>query len=239
MRDIRVFHHQPLADDIEVGLGADADRHLRKVLRLAPGAGFTLFDGSGREWPATLLEDGRARTTAAASVERESRLRLTLVQGISRGERMDWTIQKAVELGVAAIVPVFTERSTVKLDGARLERRLAHWRGVVVAACEQCGRNRLPAVAAPIAFEDWSPEGDARAFVLDPRAAVGFGAVQAPGAAATLVAGPEGGLTDAEIGSAVAAGCVAVRLGPRVLRTETAGIAALAALQALYGDLAR
>lgn len=239
MRDIRVFHHQPLADDTEVGLGADADRHLRKVLRLAPGAGFTLFDGSGREWPATLLEDGRARTAAAASVERESRLRLTLVQGISRGERMDWTIQKAVELGVAAIVPVFTERSTVKLDGARLERRLAHWRGVVVAACEQCGRNRLPAVAAPIAFEDWSPEGDARAFVLDPRANTGFGAVPTPGDAAALVAGPEGGLTNAEIESVVAAGGVAVRLGPRVLRTETAGVAALATLQALYGDLAR
>ncbi len=163
---------------------------------------------------------------------------LTLVQGVSRGERMDWTIQKAVELGVVAIVPVFTERGGVKLDGDRLARRLEHWRGVIVAACEQCGRNRLPSIAPPRRFAEWLPTLTGPACVLDPAADAGLGELGRPSPTLSLIAGPEGGLTDAELAAARAAGGTAVRLGPRVLRTETAGIAALAALQALYGDLA-
>lgn len=238
MRTTRVFHPEPLSDDTEFALSAVAARHLGRVLRLKAGDPCTLFDGSGSEWPATLLDATRARTATGIGTERESPLTLTLVQGVSRGERMDWTIQKAVELGVVAIVPVFTERGGVKLAGDRLERRLEHWRGVIVAACEQCGRNRLPPIAAPSRFTDWLPMLTGPACVLDPAADTGLGGLGRPAPGLTLIAGPEGGLTNAELDAARAAGCTAVRLGPRVLRTETAGIAALAALQALYGDLA-
>lgn len=238
MRNPRVFHPEPLADETEVVLTPTATRHLGRVLRLKAGDACTLFDGSGREWPATLLDDAsRARTGNGIDPDRESPLALTLVQGISRGERMDWTIQKAVELGVVAIVPVFTERGGVKLAGDRLERRLEHWRGVIIAACEQCGRNRLPSIATPRRFADWLPTLSGPACVLDPAADAGLGDLGRPSPGLTLIAGPEGGLTDAELAAARAAGCTGVRLGSRVLRTETAGIAAISALQALYGDL--
>lgn len=238
MRETRIFHPEPLADDIEVTLTPAAARHLGRVLRLKAGDACALFDGSGREWPATLLDGaGRARTTRGLGPDRESPIALTLVQGVSRGERMDWTIQKAVELGVVSIVPVFTARSGVKLTGERLERRLEHWRGVIVTACEQCGRNRLPAITDPMPFGAWLSALDGPACVLDPAADTGLGALGRPSPALSLVAGPEGGLTADEIAAARTAGCTAVRLGPRVLRTETAGIAALAVLQALHGDL--
>ncbi len=238
MRNPRIFHPEALTDDTEVALTPTAARHLGRALRLKAGDPCTLFDGSGSEWPATLLDGAtRARIGRGIAPDRESPLALTLVQGISRGERMDWTIQKAVELGVVAIVPVFTERGGVKLTGDRLERRLEHWRGVIVAACEQCGRNRLPSIAAPARFAEWLPTLAGPACVLDPAADAGLGGLGRPSPGLSLIAGPEGGLTDAELAAARVAGCVAVRIGPRVLRTETAGIAAISALQALYGDL--
>ena len=236
MRTTRVFHSQPLADEREFELDAGSARHLTRVLRLRTGDAFVVFDGTGFDWPATLLEGTRARTGAGARVATESPLAVTLVQGISRGERMDWTLQKAVELGVSRVVPVVAERTTVRLDGAREDKRLAHWRGVMLAACEQSGRSIVPALAPITTFTAWLAGLAGPALVLDPDARDGLAAQAGHAPAFTLVVGPEGGLSAAEL-AARAAGCTAVRIGPRVLRTETAGVAALAALQTLFGDL--
>lgn len=238
MRDIRVFHAEPLADEAPFVLAPGAARHLVRVLRLRAGARFTAFDGSGLEWPAALVdENGSARTGVGAAVDRESPLSVTLVQGVSRGERMDIAVQKAVELGAVAIRPVIAERSVVQLEAKRAARRVAHWQGIAVAACEQCGRNVVPRVHEPLPFADWLAANELPALVLDPVATATLAEVGAPpGAAVALLVGPEGGFSDGELAAARAAGCTAVRLGPRVLRTETAGIAMLAALQALYGD---
>lgn len=238
MRATRIHHPAPLADDAEFELDPAAARHLMRVLRLRPGDAFVAFDGSGREWPATLIDDRRARTGAGTERDTESPLALTLVQGVSRGERMDYTLQKAVELGVAHVMPVTTRRTEVRLDAARARKRHEHWLGVVVAACEQSGRTRVPTVA-PIA-----DLGDALAaltvpvLVLDPAATRGLREAAAGLTSLALVVGPEGGLADDEIAQVTAVGGTAVKLGPRVLRTETAGVAATAALQALFGDLA-
>lgn len=241
MRTTRVFHPEPLDDDTAFELRGEAARHVVKVMRLRAGAPFTVFDGSGREWPAELLDErGAARTGTGAAVSRESPLAVTLVQGISRGERMDIAVQKAVELGAAAIQPVFAERSVVQLDARRSARRVAHWQGIAIAACEQCGRNLIPPVAEPVALSVWLAGMRGTALVLDPTASTALPEVGkrvgAPLATLALLVGPEGGFSDTELEAARAAGCIGVRIGPRVLRTETAGIAALAALQTLYGD---
>jgi 16S rRNA (uracil1498-N3)-methyltransferase len=160
-----------------------------------------------------------------------------LAQGISSGERMDYTLQKAVELGVAAIQPIAAKRSVVKLAGERADRRVAHWQGVATSACEQCGRNRVPAVAAPLTLANWlgrHPGG--RLLFLSPLADARLADLPAPNATDCLVAGPEGGFEADEIAALTAAGAIPVRLGPRVLRTETAALAALAAMQTLWGD---
>ena len=237
MRTTRVFHPQALADDLEFALDAGSARHLTRVLRLRPGDAFVAFDGSGVDWPATLLDGARARTGVGVRHDNESPLMVTLVQGISRGERMDWTLQKAVELGVNHVVPVVAERTTVRLDSAREEKRLAHWRGVMIAACEQSGRSVVPTLAPVTTLTAWLGQLAAPALVLDPDADAGLAAFAAHAPAFTLLVGPEGGFSAAELGAARAAGCTGVRVGPRVLRTETAGVAALAALQALFGDL--
>jgi 16S rRNA (uracil1498-N3)-methyltransferase len=237
MRTTRVFHPQPLADGVEFALDPGAARHLTRVLRLRAGDAFVAFDGTGVDWPATLLDDARARTGKGARRDTESPLAVTLVQGISRGERMDWTLQKAVELGVVRVVPVIAARTGVRLDGAREEKRLAHWRGVMVAACEQSGRSVVPELAPVATLDGWLATLAAPALVLDPTASAGLAEFRAHAQAVTLVVGPEGGFSPAELAAARAAGCTPARLGPRVLRTETAGVAALAALQALFGDL--
>ncbi|MEX0900659.1 MAG: 16S rRNA (uracil(1498)-N(3))-methyltransferase [Gammaproteobacteria bacterium] len=237
MRNTRVHHPAPLADDTEFELMPGAARHLVRVLRLSDGDAFTVFDGSGTEWPAVLIGEQRARTGRARVAPTESPLLVTLVQGISRGERMDWTLQKAVELGVSRIVPVVAERTTVRLSGERTAKRVAHWSGVVVAACEQSGRNRVPVLDPVQPLAAWLETMDTAALVLDPAAAHGLREFASLAPDFTLLVGPEGGFSDRELVAARAAGCTGVRLGPRVLRTETAGVAALAALQALYGDL--
>lgn len=241
MRGTRVFHPEALADDAAFTLTPDAARRLVKVLRLRAGAAFTAFDGSGRQWPAVLDGgQGGARTGAGAAVSRESPLAVTLVQGVSRGERMDVVVQKAVELGAVAVQPVFAERTVVHLDARRAARRVDHWQGIAIAACEQCGRNVVPPVHVPMPLSEWLATNTLPALVLDSGAASTLRALGpsfgAGAARLALLVGPEGGFSDAEVASAQAAGCTGVRLGPRVLRTETAGIAALAALQALYGD---
>lgn len=237
MRDTRIYHAAPLADDVKFDLEPGAARHLVRVLRLREGDAFTAFDGSGAEWPAVLVGNGQARTGQARVRPTESPLSVTLVQGVSRGERMDWTLQKAVELGVSRVVPVVAERTTVRLSGERAAKRAAHWHGVMVAACEQSGRNRVPTLDPVQPLADWLGTMKAPALVLDPAATQGLKDFASHVPCFTLLVGPEGGFSDRELAAARDAGCTGVRLGPRVLRTETAGVAALAALQALYGDL--
>jgi len=242
MRATRIFHPEPLQDGIQVTLTSAATHHLAKVLRLPAGAAFTLFDGSGYEWPATLTDPrgGLVQAGKGSTRQTDSPMPLTLVQGISRGERMDWTIQKAVELGVARLSPVFTARTTVKLDAARMDKRMQHWHTIIVSASEQSGRTTLPQLDQPVPLDTWLRARVIPTLVLDPRGKIGIREVflERPGQVAVII-GPEGGLDDAELESAVQCGCTPVRMGPRILRTETAGIVALSALQTLFGDLAQ
>jgi 16S rRNA (uracil1498-N3)-methyltransferase len=201
----------------------------------------TLFNGRGGEYSARIdrihKDEVAVSITGFSGIEHESSLRVILAQGISSGERMDYTLQKAVELGVTAIQPIAARRSVVKLAGERVDRRLMHWQGVVASACEQCGRNQVPVVAAPLPLANWLGQYDGeRLLFLSPLAETRLADLPAPLAADCLVAGPEGGFETDEIAALHAAGAVPVRLGPRVLRTETAALAALAAMQTLWGD---
>lgn len=238
----RIHHPDPLTPGDTLELGADAARHVARVLRMGVAMPLTLFDGRGGEYAAVITAVGRDRVTVKLqgfdAEDRESPLHTTLAQGISRGERMDYTLRKAVELGVSAIQPLFTEYCQVQLKGERLEKRMAHWRGIVIAACEQSGRNRIPPLLAPCTLPEWlqnPPEG--LRLILDPRAASGVRELADTPSPVTLIIGPEGGLSDAEVELLRQAGCRGIRLGPRILRTETAGLAALAALQSRWGDL--
>ena len=242
MRNVRIHVEIPLSSGAAVVLPADAARHVAVVLRLRPGARLELFDGSGGSHSGRILTADKRSVTvqleSRSSHERESSLRVTLVQGISRGQHMDFTLQKAVELGVARIIPVLTLHSNVRLDEARAGRRIEHWRRVVIGACEQCGRNRVPEVRPPQPLAVWlETDRSDRRLVLDPEADAGLSALSPPVSGMSLLSGPEGGLSGVEIRAALALGWQAVRLGPRVLRTETAAVAALAACQALWGDL--
>lgn len=244
MRVTRVHVAAPLASGAEVLLEGSAADHVGRVLRLRAGAAIVVFDGRGGEYAAEIVSIGRPGVRIAIGphqpVERESALEITLVQGISRGERMDLIVQKATELGACRIVPFEAERSVVRLDDSTRPRRLAHWNAVAVGACEQCGRNRLPRVEEPCGLDAALARvaGVARRVLLDPLAEVGFAKLLPAGIASVAVLiGPEGGLAPAERAAAFTAGFVGCRLGPRVLRTETAAIAALAALQAIAGDL--
>ena len=242
MRVPRFYLPFPLATGAIVPLNEHAFNHAVRVLRLKPGAPLVLFDGEGGAFAATLGEVGKreawARVAEALPDAAEPPLRIVLAQGISRGEKMDHTVQKAVELGVAAIQPLFAERGGVGLSGERLTRKIQHWRGIVIGACEQCGRNRLPELREPLALAAWltSSMAPGPCLLLDPLAEQGLRDLEPPTGAITLLIGPEGGLSPAEIAQARTVGFTGVRLGPRVLRTETAGMAALAALQALWGD---
>ncbi|HSR64017.1 MAG TPA: 16S rRNA (uracil(1498)-N(3))-methyltransferase [Xanthomonadaceae bacterium] len=241
MRVIRAFVDRPLAVGGSVVLPDDAAAHLVRVLRLREGDGCVLFNGDGCDYAATLEAAGkrevRVRIDACAAVDNESPLRITLLQGIARGEKMDWILQKAAELGVAAFVPVASERSEVRLDAERADKRLAHWRSVVRSACEQSGRAVVPAVSAPqslAAALAALPTG-AR-FLLDPVADAAIGTLQLQDGACVLAIGPEGGWSPRDREQLTSAGFAGLRLGPRILRTETAGLAAIAALQAGFGD---
>jgi len=252
MRIPRIYWPHKLQSGGHTTLDAAATHYLARVLRLRPPAPITLFNGEGGEYTATIERMDRDTTVVLVdrfdAREAESPLQLTLAQGISRGERMDFTLQKAVELGVSRIVPLLTEHCNVKLAGTRLSARLAHWRGVASSACEQCGRNRVPYIEDARTLVGWletiaQPGADGAApdgprIVFDPHGGPMREAVPSPPRAAIVLIGPEGGLSASELSAARERGFVGVRLGPRVLRTETAGIAGLAALQALWGDLA-
>jgi len=232
----------PLATDARVALPRASAHHAARVLRLQPGDPVTLFNGQGGEFTATIVAIGRdaveVEVGAHQSVERESPLTVTLVQALSSGERMDLTIQKAVELGVSCIVPVESERSVVRLRGERADKRVTHWRQIVIAACEQCGRNRIPEVEAPVSLSTRlaGQEGDALRWILLPGAERTLREQPRPDRPIELLVGPEGGFAEAEVERVRAAGFLPLCLGPRVLRTETAAPALLAALQALWGD---
>ena len=238
----RFFCPQPLSPGAEVALSRDAAHHAARVLRLPIGSRVTLFDGNGGECDAELRRiDDRGvivRIDARRAVERESPLAITLIQGIAASDRMDYAIRKATELGVTAIVPVATARSVSRIDADRASRRVERWRQIAVAACEQCGRNRLPAIHAPRDLRAWlrEPSNAALRLVPTPEARAGLSQLEHPEGAIELLVGPEGGLTPDETDAALAAGFRAVRFGPRILRTETVAPAALAALNALWGD---
>jgi 16S rRNA (uracil1498-N3)-methyltransferase len=239
MRVIRVCVELPLAVGARIALPEDAAGHLVRVLRLGAGDPCVLFNGDGRDYEARILSVGKksveAEIASAREVRNEPSLRIVLVQGIARGEKMDWILQKATELGVAGIVPVHGERGEVRLGGERAQKRLRHWRSVVVAACEQSGRARIPEVAPPRALVDASADLPAMRLLLDPEAAQPLPS-SIPDSACALAIGAEGGWSPADMTTLQAAGFIGARLGPRVLRTETAGLAAIAALQALAGD---
>jgi 16S rRNA (uracil1498-N3)-methyltransferase len=237
----RFYIDQPLAPGARFSLPPGPARHAARALRLAPGDVITLFNGRGGEYAARIerinKDEVAVSVSGFADIERESPLRVVLAQGISSGERMDYTLQKAVELGVAAIQPIAARRSVVKLTGERADKRVAHWQGVVASACEQCGRNQVPVVAPPLALAPWlGQQMNVRMLFLSPLAESRLTDLPAPSGTDCLVAGPEGGFEADEVAALHAAGAIPVRLGPRVLRTETAALAALAAMQTLWGD---
>lgn len=234
----------PIDEALRV-LDARQSHHLVRVLRLAAGAPVECFDGQGARFDARIERaDAKAcvvRLIAPMAAVTESPLAITLVQGISAAEPMDWTVEKAVELGVHAIQPVVTARTPARPDAQRLQRRHEHWARIVEAACMQCGRDRLPALGVPVDFDRWlagnTPAPGRTRIALDPEGTARLADLGVEGSfAIDLLVGPESGLSPAELQAARAAGFRAVRLGPRVLRTETAGPAAIAALQALAGD---
>jgi 16S rRNA (uracil1498-N3)-methyltransferase len=243
MRLTRIHVPGPLVEGEEISLPPQAGEHLVRVLRLSAGAPLVLFDGMGGEYPATLSAAGkraRARVGSRERAERESPLDVTLLQGIARSERMDLIVQKATELGVTRIVPLLAERCVVRLDAKQRERKREHWQAIAVSACEQCGRNILPAVDLPLTLADAIsalPGAGARCLLsAEGRESLAALASREARAPLVLLIGPEGGLADGEEQHALANGFVACRLGPRILRTETAGLAALAVLQAVVGD---
>ena len=238
----RLYVDADLVPGQSLALPEDAFRHWVQVLRARVGDSVVLFNGRGGEYRASLKELNRRDATVAieshVEADRESALQLMLAQAVSKGDRMDYTLQKAVELGVSTIQPLISERSVVKLDAERWASKLEHWQGVVIAACEQSGRTRLPRLLPALKLQAWleQPLDIGIKLTLAPAATAALRDLPRPQSACLLV-GPEGGLSDAEIAQAGKHGYSSVRLGPRVLRTETAGVAALAAMQALWGDL--
>jgi 16S rRNA (uracil1498-N3)-methyltransferase len=238
----RVYVEVPVGGRVHLDLDGTAANHIGRVLRLRAGDALILFDNAGGEYAATVVALDRGTVRVAVGeylpTNRESPLHVTLAQGISRGERMDVVVQKATELGVWRIVPLLTERTVVRLNAAQAANRLRHWRAIAVAACEQCGRNHVPQITAPMGLQDFlvSDLPDGLRLLLNPD-----GGLKArdlpPGLTATLLIGPEGGLSDAERTAARAAQFQGLSLGPRILRTETAALAALAIIQQQLGDL--
>lgn len=245
MRSTRIHVSTTLSVDSVFDLPTSSADHVVRVLRMQVGQVVTLFNGDGRDHVAEIVRiDKRGvavrMTSAGVDVGTESPLRMTLAQGIARGEKMDWIVQKATELGVHAIVPVITERTEVKLDVARAQRRVTHWQAVVTAACEQSGRAVVPVVARPLRLADWlAGLGDEAGLrlSLDPQSTITPRELDLGGLSATLIVGPEGGLAKNDLALLAQSGFLGLRLGPRILRTETAGIAAITALQSLFGDL--
>jgi len=240
----RLFIHEELRPGRAVQLDAEQARYIGRALRLRPGDTLTVFNGESGEFEASLTSIGKtsAEVTVRAQIETdtESALKVHLVQGVSRGERMDVVVQKATELGVKRISPVLTEYGVVKLDGDRAGKRREHWQKIANSACEQSGRTRPPLIDDPVPLKTWfGAKTDASDvdLILRPGAATSMASLEAPQTKVCLLIGPEGGFSEVEYEDAEVAGFTAVSLGPRVLRTETAAIAAVAVAESLWGDL--
>ena len=246
MSKTRLFVDEPLNVGANITLHGDQARYVGRVLRLRRDDVVTLFDGEGGEYRAVITVAGKNAISAAIeeAIPRaaESPLDITLLQGISRGDRMDYVIQKATELGVGRVTPIHTEFSMVKLDEERAAKRMMHWRKVAASACEQCGRNQLPRIVTPMtlphALADYH-QLDAPKIIMKPGASTTLSSIKINGRGAVVLIGPEGGFSDQEYENAAVAGFQATGLGPRILRTETAAIAVVTALQVLHGDLDR
>ncbi len=244
MRMTRVFVDQPLAQGAHVTLPEGAGAHLVRVLRLREGDPCILFNGDGCDYDAHLLAAGKrgveVEVLDTRTIDNESPLRILLLQGIARGEKMDLILQKATELGVSAIAPVFADRTEVRLDGERLQKRVAHWYSVITSACEQSGRARIPELLPPRGLMEAADalNVDALKLTLDPLGEHRFTTLSPAQESGIVIGiGPEGGWSEKDRIILRGAGFSGLRLGPRVLRTETAGLAAIAALQAKFGDL--
>lgn len=241
MRIPRIYTNSPLSEGSQAELDENAAQHVGRVLRMQPGQELKLFNGDGQDYLATITEAGKKRVEvlvrAPETNHTESPLQITLGQTLSKGDRMDYAVQKAVEMGVTCIVPLTTERCEVKLKGDREDKRLRHWQSIAVSAAEQCGRARVPEVLPIMTVEQWlehTRDCDLR-LVLHHRTERSLGAMEKPDNVALMI-GPEGGLTAGEIALAEKEGFMPVALGPRVLRTETAPVAAMALCQWLWGD---
>jgi 16S rRNA (uracil1498-N3)-methyltransferase len=242
-RACRVFVDRPLETGRDVLLEGTSANHVARVLRLRVADPLTLFDGHGGEYQARVAELRRDSVLVNVgehrATERESPLHISLAQGISRGERMDWVVQKATELGVTRIAPLFTERSVVHLDDKQASRKIQHWRSIAISACEQCGRNRIPQIDPPVGvFEllERHPR-DVPGVLLSPDATRRIDPTMLAGKVVTVLIGPEGGLSEVEQETALRRGFMGLRMGPRILRTETAAVCALTLLQQTFGDL--
>lgn len=242
MRIPRIYYSQDLSVNIEIALEADAANHVGRVLRLSTGAEIILFNGQGGEYRACLTESSKknvkAQVNSFSDIDLESPLAIHLGQGISRGDKMEMTIQKAVELGVTEITPLFSERCGVKLTGERLQKKLNQWQKIIISACEQCGRNTIATINPPLPLDQWlaQPSNELK-LNLHPRAKYSINTLPEPSHGIRLLIGPEGGLSDPEIELAASQGFDEVLIGPRVLRTETAGLTIISALQTRFGDL--
>ncbi|MDH5445564.1 MAG: 16S rRNA (uracil(1498)-N(3))-methyltransferase [Gammaproteobacteria bacterium] len=242
MRNPRIYQSIQPETREEIELSEHAIRHLIQVLRLREGDGFTVFNGLGQAWEAKLTSVSKrvvtARIEGILTENPESPLKVHLGLGISKGDRMDYAIQKAVELGVTEITPLFTRYSMVRLDEKRKEKRHQHWQGIIIGACEQCGRNQLPTLHPAQDNQLWlDSRPDETRLTLDPRSANKLTDIPKPTTSLSLYIGPEGGLSEEEITAASQAGFTGIRLGPRVLRTETAVVSAITAVQLHWGDL--
>jgi 16S rRNA (uracil1498-N3)-methyltransferase len=238
----RLYCPIPLAHRAQANLPGGAAHHAVRVLRLKRGDEVRLFNGEGGEYEASIHRVEKDNVTVDIGryhdLERESKLQVCLAQAMTTGDKMDYILQKAVELGVARIQPLQTNRAVVRLNQERAEKRLQHWQNVVVSACEQCGRNAVPQVKPIMPFEEWVAATDPATMrlMLSPAAEQSLRDCAVPNAEVNLVVGPEGGLNREEVAFAQLKGFKSVRMGPRVLRTETAPLAALAAMQVLWGD---
>ena len=244
MRIPRIFTDQPLSSGANLALTGSAARHLSSALRMSVGQEITLFNGLGGEFSATLTATAKSQVDVSLGdcreIDRESPLKLHLAIAVSRGERMDWIVQKATELGVTEITPLFSERTEVKLNGERLEKKLRHWQQVSISACEQCQRNKLPTINNARTLDQWLSQADGDSdhlkLVLHHRSDKTLAQHQTPKSVCLLV-GPEGGLSDTEISRAIDKGFAPLTLGPRVMRTEAAPLASISIMQSLWGDM--
>lgn len=240
MRIHRIYVAQALAPETDLVIGGNSAHYLARVLRVTAGQSLVLFNGDGHDYAAEVIRTGKnglnIRVLSRLPSRTESFLQITLVQAISRGERMDLTLQKCTELGVAAFQPLVTERVEVRIRPDKLPKRMEHWRQVVISACEQSGRSVIPAVNEPILLHEWlGQSGAGQRLVLAPEAKIALPKFNL-GHEVEILIGPEGGFSDAELAQIERGGVAAASLGPRILRTETAGPAAIAVLQALFGD---